>query len=152
MSAIRNPQDFWSGAIFIAVGLATILIGSDYAMGSAGRMGPGYFPTVLGGILAIIGAISVARSLLRPGQPIGRIAIKNAILITGATVLFGVLVRTAGLVAAIVVLVLCGSLASAKFRFGPYALLALALAAGSVLVFVKALGLPMPVFGPWLGF
>jgi len=149
---IRNPQDFWSGAIFIAVGLGTILIGTDYYMGTAGRMGPGYFPTVLGSILALIGVVSVVRSLIKPGEPLEPFAIKNLVLILGATVLFGALVRNAGLVPAIIVLVLCGGFASSKFRFGPYALLALFMAAASVLVFVKALGLPMPVFGPWLGF
>jgi len=68
------------------------------------------------------------------------------------SVLFGVLVRQAGVVAAIIVLVLLSGLANAKFRIGPYLLLAVGLAAFCVLVFVKALGLPMPMVGPWLGF
>jgi hypothetical protein len=152
MSAIiRDPKDFWSGVIFIAVGLAAVLVGDEYPMGSAGRMGPGYFPTVLGGLLAVLGSVSVARSLIRGGERIERFAIKNVALVLGATVLFGVLVRNAGIALAIVVLVLAAGLASSKFRFGPYALLAVGMAAFAVLVFVKALGLPMPVFGPWLG-
>lgn len=149
---VRDPSDFWSGAIFIAVGLAAMIMGQDYPMGSAGRMGPGYFPTVLGGLLAVLGVVSVARSLFRPGETIGRFAIKNLLLVLGATVLFGVLVRDAGIVVAIIALVLLGGLASSKFRFGPYAVLAVGMAVFAVLVFVKALGLPMPVFGPWFGY
>lgn len=152
---IRDPRDFWSGAIFIAVGMGAMLIGSDYPLGSAGRMGPGYFPTVLGGILAVLGAVSIARSLIRRGEGIGRFTVKNVLLILGATVLFGVLVRSAGLAPAIIVLVLVSGLASSRFRVGPCVLLAVAMAAFSVLVFVMALGLPMPVFplfGSRLGF
>ena len=147
---IRDPRDFWSGAIFIAVGLAANFIGSDYPMGSAGRMGPGYFPTVLGGLLAVLGAVSVVRSLIRRGDTIGRFSIKNLLLVLGATVLFGLLVRNFGLAPAIVALVLAGGLASSKFRVGPFVLLAVGMAVFAVLVFVKALGLPMPVF-PLLG-
>lgn len=149
---IRDPRDFWSGVIFIAFGLAAMFIGRGYAFGSAGRMGPGYFPTVLGGLLAVMGAVCVARSLLRAGKPLESFSLKNLALILGATVLFGVLVRTAGLVPAILVLVLGGGLASSQFRLAPYLKLGVLLALGSVLVFTMGLGLPMPAFGSWFGF
>lgn len=151
-SLIRNPKDFWSGVIFIAFGLAAVFIGRDYSMGTAGRMGPAYFPTVLGAILATIGAIAVLRSLIKRGEALEPFAVKAGFLVLFGSVLFGVLVRQAGLVAAIIVLVLLSGLANAKFRIGPYLLLAVGLAAFCVLVFVKALGLPMPMVGPWLGF
>jgi hypothetical protein len=75
-------------------------------MGTAGRMGPAYFPTILGGLLAVIGAISVGRSMFRSGDPIERIAIKNLLIILLAVVLFGLLVRGAGLAIAVIVLVI----------------------------------------------
>jgi hypothetical protein len=59
---IRHPKDFWSGIVFLFFGLAAIIIGQDYEMGSAGRMGPAYFPTVLGGLLSLIGAASLVLS------------------------------------------------------------------------------------------
>lgn len=151
-SIIRDPRDFWSGVIFVAFGLAAILIGRDYSMGSAGRMGPAYFPTMLGGLLVLIGLIGVARSMFRAGAPIGRFAMKEVMLVTISAAAFGILVRGAGLVISVILLVMISAYASAKFKPGPFLMLAVGLAIFAVLVFVKALGVAMPMFGPWLGF
>lgn len=151
-SFIRNPKDFWSGVIFVFFGLAAVLIGRDYSMGTAGRMGPAYFPTVLGAILALIGVIGVVRSMINQGDAVEKFAIKEIILILTAVLLFGFMVRGAGLLPAVIVLVLFSAYASAKFRAVPSVLLAIGLAAFAVLVFVKALGLPMPILGSWFGF
>ena len=151
-SFIRHPKDFWIGIIFLFFGLAAIIIGLDYPMGSAGRMGPAYFPTVLGGLLTLVGAVGVIRSLLRPGEPVGKFYIKEIVLVLVAVLLFGLLMRNAGLVPAVLVLVLLSAYASPKFTWGPSLLLAIGLALFAVVVFVKLLGLPMPILGPWLGF
>ncbi|QOL48606.1 tripartite tricarboxylate transporter TctB family protein [Massilia litorea] len=151
-SFIRHPKDFWTGIIFLTIGMAAIIIGLDYQMGSAGRMGPAYFPSVLGGLLTLIGAIGVIRSLLRPGEAIGKFYIKEILLVLVAVLLFGLLMRGAGLVPAVLVLVLMSAYASPKFTWGPSLLLAIGLAVFAVVVFVKLLGLPMPILGPWLGF
>jgi len=151
-SFIRHPKDFWSGVIFIIFGLAAVIIGREYSMGTAGRMGPAYFPTVLGGLLALIGLATALRSLAVPGQKIEKFAVKEVFLILLATVLFGILVRGAGLAPSIVILVMISGLASTRFKPIPFLAVAIGLAMFSVLIFVKALGLPMPVFGPWLGF
>jgi hypothetical protein len=151
-SFIRNPKDFWSGVIFVTFGLAAVIIGRDYSMGSAGRMGPAYFPTILGALLTLIGLVSVVRSMIRSGEGIGRFAIREIFLVMLSVALFGILVRGAGLAIAVVAVVLVSGYASIKFKAAPYLLLAAGLAVFCVLVFVKALGLPMPVFGPWLGF
>lgn len=149
---IRNPKDFWSGVIFIVFGAAAVVIGQDYSMGTAGRMGPAYFPVVLGVLLAVIGAVAVVRSLFRSGAPIEKFAIRNIALVMSAVLLFGFLVRGAGLAIAIPVMVLISAFASAKFRLLPTLLLATGLTTFSVLVFVTGLGLPMPVLGAWFGF
>lgn len=150
-SLIRNPKDFWSGVIFLCFGLAAIIIGQDYSMGTAGRMGPAYFPVILGGILTLIGLVAMVRSLVRPGEGIERFAIKEIILIIAAVLLFGFLVRGAGLVAAVFILVMLSAYASAKFRLLPSTLLAAGMAIFTVLLFVKGLGLPMPILGSWFG-
>lgn len=150
-SLIRNPRDFWTGVLFLSVGLATIFIARDYAMGTAVRMGPAYFPSLLGGILAFIGAIAIARSFFRSGEPIRGFAVRALLLVVVPTVLFGMLIRHGGLVIAIVVLVLISAFASAKFRWGPAIALAMGMAVFSAFVFVKALGLPIPLFGSWFG-
>lgn len=151
-SFIRNPKDFWSGVIFVLFGAAAVLIGRDYSMGTAGRMGPAYFPTILGSLLAILGLVAILRSLLRPGEAIQRFAVKEIILVIVAVLLFGILVRGAGLMPAVILLVMLSAYASAKFKLAPTALLAVGLAVFAILVFVKGLGLPMPILGPWFGF
>jgi len=151
-SFIRGPKDFWSGVIFVVFGLAAVIIGRDYSMGTAGRMGPAYFPTILGGLLTLIGLIGVVRSMIRTGSPIGRFAIREILLVLFSVVVFGLLVRGAGLALSVVLVVVISGFASAKFKLGPYVLLGVGMSVFCVLLFVKALGLPMPMFGPWLGF
>lgn len=148
---INNPKDFWTGVIFIAIGGAAIVLGRDYPFGTSFKMGPGYFPTVLGALLTLVGLATVLRGLLRPGTAVGALAWRIILLILTATVLFGVLLRGAGLIVAVVVLVMLGAYASRYFRWGPAAALGSGMAAFCVLVFVKGLGLPIPILGPWLG-
>jgi putative tricarboxylic transport membrane protein len=151
-SPIRNQKDFWTGVIYILFGGAAFWIARDYGMGTASRMGPGYFPTVLSALLMLIGVISVVRSFIVPGDPLGKWAIKAAILIIGATVLFGFLIIRAGLIVALLALVLVSAAASEKFRFDWKALAGLVvLIAFCALVFVKGLGVPMPLVGTWFG-
>ncbi len=150
-SFIRNARDFWAGVIFLCFGLAAMLIGQDYSMGSAGRMGPAYFPMILSSLLVLIGVVSVIRSVFLCGEAIPKFAIKGACLIIGATMLFGVLIRSAGLPIAIIVLVMVGGIASVKFKRLPFLAVAIGMAVFSVLVFVKGLALPMPILGTWFG-
>lgn len=150
-SFIRHPKDFWTGIIFLFVGLAAVIIGRDYVMGTAGRMGPAYFPTVLGGLLALIGLAAVVRSFFRDGEPIGRFAAKETLMIISAVLLFGFLIRGAGMVVSVFAIVLLSARASQKFKWRSAFLLAAGLATFSVVVFVKLLGIPIPVFGPWFG-
>ena len=148
---IRSQQDFGAGLLYAAFGLAAILMAWDYGMGTASRMGPGYFPTALGALLLLIGIASVVRSFFRDGKPIGAVAWKGAALVTAGTVLFGLLLRPAGLVPALVALILVGASASSRFKFEWRAgALMLALIAFCALVFVKGLGLPIPLLGHWV--
>jgi hypothetical protein len=148
---IRHPQDFWSGIMFMSFGLAAVVIGQDYPMGTAGRMGPAYFPVVLGGLLTLIGLATTLRSLWIRGEAIRNFSVRDAALILFAVFLFGLLVRNAGIVVAVAVLILVSATASEKFSLKASLILSAAAIAFCVLVFVKGLGLPLPVFGPWLG-
>ena len=103
---IRAPKDFWAGALYVAFGLSAVVIGRDYGFGTTLRMGPAYFPAVLGAVLTVIGTISVIRSFLRPGEPVEHLALKPLALITVAILLFGFLVRGAGLVVVVPLLVM----------------------------------------------
>ena len=147
---IRSPKDFWAGAIYAAVGLGAFLIARGYAFGSGARMGPGYFPSILGLLLALFGLAAILRSLMTDGEPVGAIAWKPLLLITGGTVLFGILLPTAGFVISVVVFALISAAASERFRLEWRALLGLlALVAFCSLVFVQGLGVPMPLLGTW---
>ena len=100
------------------------------------------------GLLVVFGAVAIVRSFLVPGTPIGGFAWKAIILVIGGTLLFGFLIRTAGLPIAMVVLVLLSAAASAKFAFEWRATAGLvALVVFCALVFVKGLGVPMPLLG-----
>ncbi len=153
-SIVRHPKNFWIGIIFVTFGLAAVFFGRELGMGTAGRMGPGYFPTALGYLLALVGLIAILRAFI--GQrsaahdAIGTFHIKDIAIILGAVLLFGVLVRGAGLVVAAFVLVMLSAWASPKFRLPSTLLLAVGLTLFAVVLFVKLLGLPMPILGPWL--
>ena len=150
-SRVQSPKDFWTGLIYLVVGAGVIFIARNYSVGTASRMGPGYFPLTLAGLLIIFGVVAVVRSFLVRGEPIAPFAWKPLILVLIGTALFGALVGTLGLVAALLALVLTSAAASEKFRFDWRAALGLvALIAFCSLVFVKGLGVPMPLFGPWL--
>jgi putative tricarboxylic transport membrane protein len=148
---MKNPRDFWTGVIYVAVGAGAVVVARDYELGTALRMGPAYFPTVLGGLLVVIGLLSLGRAVLQPGEPVPPVRLKGLAAVTVATLGFGALARGAGLVVALPVLVLVSAAASVRFRWGP----ALALATGLTLfcaaVFLKGLGVPIPLRGPWLG-
>lgn len=151
-SIIRHPKNFWTGVIFLAFGLAAVLIARDYSMGQAAKMGPAYFPTVLGWMLVAIGGVGILRSFFGHGEAIERFAIKQLIIILGAVLLFGFLIRGAGLVPAIIVLIMLSAYASTKFHLVQTIALAIGLTLFSILIFVKLLGLPIAMLGPWFGF
>lgn len=148
---IRGTKDFWSGLIYIFFGLSAAIIAREYGMGTAVKMGPAYFPTVLGGLLVLIGILAIVRSFLRKGTPIGHFAFKGLALVVASTVLFGLTLRGAGLVIALPLLVIGSALASRDFRWRPTLLLAAGLTVFCALVFVKGLGIPVPIIGPWFG-
>lgn len=150
-SWIASPRDFWTGIIYITIGAGAAFLASGYSFGTVRKMGPGLFPTVLALCLIAIGALSLIRSLVVTGEPISRIAWKPLILVCGAIVIYGLLVMQAGLPVALTALILTGAMASRSFRFDPLALAGMAGLVGfAAAVFVKGLGLPIPLVGPAL--
>jgi multisubunit Na+/H+ antiporter MnhG subunit len=150
-SFARQSKDFWIGITFLFFGISAVVIGQDYNMGSAGRMGPAYFPIVLGSLLSLVGAIAVLRSVFRKGESIAPFYIRELSLVLVAVLIFGFLMRGAGLVPAAVIMIVMSAYAGPKFHLGKAVVLAAGLALFAVLLFVKLLGLPMSIFGPWLG-
>ena len=147
---LRNARDLLAGCLFLTFGLAFLYFAQDYQLGSARRMGPAYFPVVLSLILIGIGLATVGRAFVVSGSPIRNVAGRALGLVTAAVVLFGLLVQGAGLGIAAAALVLVSAPASRSFRLVPTLVLAAALAAFCMLVFIAGLGLPFPALGPWL--
>ena len=142
----RNSKDFWSGAMLIAVGAATILIARGYPFGTTLRMGPGYFPSLLGGILILFGFYLLIKGL-RKSEPIERNwSLRALIVLTISLVLFGFLMQHAGFIPALVVLIFGSSAAGREFRLVEVLACTLVLTVLSLAVFIWGLGLPYPLF------
>ena len=146
---IKSQQDFFSGLMFLVVGLAFAYGATDYSMGAAARPGPGYFPLILSVLLAILGAIVVFTSLtieVEGGDPVGHIAWRPLIIIVVAITLFGALLPRLGLVITVPVLIVVVSWAGEEFKWLGVAINSVVLTVFSWLVFVKGLGLTIPVW------
>src|SRR3954462_12494223 len=116
MAAVRHPTDFWSGVIFIAIGLFAIIHGTKYTIGTAARMGPGYFPRILGILMVALGLILTLRSLRSKGDPVPRWKWRPTLLVLGSVVLFGAIVKDVGMAISTVLLIMVASAASHEFR------------------------------------
>ena len=154
---IKNEKDFFAGLLFLVLGVGYAWGATHYGLGSAADMGPGYFPLLMGVLLAVIGALVMFKALVietEGGARVGAWAWRPLVFILGGNLLFGLLlvgyspwhVPGMGLVVAIHGLVLVASMASDAFRFRDTLALASMLAAGCYLVFVWALNMTLPVW------
>jgi hypothetical protein len=147
---IKNPKDFWAGLMFIAFGLFFVIGARDYQLGSAARMGPAYFPTLLGGLMAVVGGAVLFRSFVLKGERVAAIPLRLLFFVTLSLLVFGYLLKPIGLVLALLCLVLISAFAGHEFRLKEALLLTFVLVVLSVLVFVKGLGLPFPLWPKFL--
>jgi hypothetical protein len=147
---IRNAKDLFAGLLFVAVGVAAVVVGRDYPLGSTSRMGPGYFPVLVGAVLILIGLVVAARAPVAQSEPIGRIAVKPVFLVIGAIALFAACIETLGLAAAILLVVVVGYLANPQRKWVELLILAVVLTVASLGIFVYGLKLPFKVW-PELG-
>ncbi len=143
---IRAPKDFWAGVMFFGFAMVAVLAARGYSLGSAGRMGPGYFPLLLGLVLGGLGVLLIGRSLVLDGEPVPRFHVVPLAIIAVAVCLFGLAIEPLGLVVALAILIVLSAWAGPQFRLIETAALALALIAFSVGVFVYALGLTLNIW------
>jgi putative tricarboxylic transport membrane protein len=151
----RAVTDILAGLIFVAFGLAFAITSLSYELGTPLRMGPGYFPLALGGILVLLGLLIMVKGFIAGSgaeERLGSFPWRALLLIVLAVLFFGLTVRGLGLVPATAVTALLTALASSRTSV----LAAMAIAAGltvlCVLIFVLALQVRLPLFGPWLPF
>ena len=154
---IKSQKDFFSGLMFAIIGGGFAWGATNYSIGTGARMGPGYFPLLLGILLAVLGAFTVFYSLIEhteDGDKIGTFAWRPIIYILGANVIFGILLAglprlglpPMGLIAAIYALTIIASKAGDIFKFKEVFMLATFLSVLSYLAFIKLLNLQMPVW------
>ena len=142
---IRNNKDFWAGAMFFATGAGAAFIARDYRFGTTLRMGPGYFPIILSGILILFGIIIMAKGLRRNEKMQGNWSIRALIILPLSIVVFGVLMNLFGFIPALTALIFLSAASSGDFRFKEVLLLVLFLGALSWAMFIWGLGLPYPL-------
>src|SRR5688500_18651905 len=154
---IRDKKDLYAGLMFIGFGAAFLIIAGGvpgiamlpgYSMGTAVRMGPAYFPTILGGILAALGLIVFIRGLTIEGDPPRPTHWRPLLWILASVVLFGFLVQPAGIIIASVALVLVCAYGGHEFSWKEMLIEAAILAASVVAIFSWGLGLPFKLW-PW---
>jgi len=154
---IKSQKDFFAGLMFSGVGVAFAVGATTYTVGTGARMGPGYFPLVLGILLAVLGAVIMMKSLVVEtvdGERIGKWAWRPLFFVIAANLIFGVLLGglpsiglpAMGMILAIYALTIVASLADGHFKLKETLILGTILAAGSYLAFVVLLKLQFPVW------
>jgi hypothetical protein len=150
---IKSQKDFWSGLMFLAVGIGFAWGATNYSFGVAARPGPGYFPFGLGILLAILGGFILFESLVvetEDGEPIGPWAWKPLIVIVFSVVMFGFILPRLGMLISLPILIVVTSLAGDEFHWRDVLISVIVLTLGSWLIFIKGLSLVIPVLPPFL--
>ena len=146
MFRVRSPQDLGAGVVFILIGAAGIVFGQDLALGSAARMGPGYFPTLLSGLIIAIGLVLAVKSFATQGPRIPPIHLRPLVAIVAAILAFGLLIDRIGLALTAAVLTVGAAYARRDVNLTETLLLAVGLALFTVGIFVYALTQPLPAW------
>ena len=158
---IKSQQDWWAGLMFIAFGLFFIVFAlgtpefidrmvgtkliNGYQLGSSVRMGPAYFPVMLGGLLAFLGALVLLDSIVEEGPGIAKFHLRPVLFLGLSSLAFAYLLKPLGLVLASAALVFISAYGGHEFKWKEVAIMTVVLVIVSVLVFVKALVLPFPI-------
>jgi hypothetical protein len=146
MGKVANNADFWAGVMFILFGAVAVYMSRDYPMGSAMRMGPGYFPTYLGILMMLFGLGIGAKGVLKGGDPIGPWAFRPIVVLSVGVVVFGLLIERVGFVPSLVALIIITTFAGRDIRWIELVIVTIALVVGAVAVFIYGIGLPYQLF------
>lgn len=149
---IRNHRDLWAGVMFFVFGVLFVVLSRQYQLGTAAKMGPGYFPTILGGLLAVLGLIIFFGAFEKHNAElkVERVGWRELLLLLASIAAFGVLLPSMGMVVSIVVLIGVSALASHEFSVRDTVIATVVLIILSYFVFVKGLELQFPVWPKFL--
>ena len=146
MFRVKSPQDFGAAMLFLAIGIAGIYFGQDLTFGTASRMGPGYFPTLLSIVIVLIGAIVGLKSLAIDGPPIEPTKLRPILFILLAILAFGYLIEQIGLAITATGLAIFAAYARRDVNLKETVVLAVGLSLFAIVVFAYALGQPLPIW------
>ena len=147
MIRIKSPQDLGAGAVILAIGFAGIYFSGDLRMGSASRMGPGYFPQILSWCIVALGVLIGARSLVFDGPKLEPLELRPIGVLVISSLVFGYAIEEVGLALASTAALLIAPYARRGASFREAVFLSIGLTAFAIIVFVWALGQPLPVWG-----
>lgn len=151
---IHNQRDFWAGIMFLVIGITFMVLSAQYQVGSAGKMGPGYFPLVLGGLMAFLGALIAVGGLRRTPDgvdvPLHSVGWKELILVLVAVALFAALLNSFGVIIALTAMIIVASFASHEFSWLSTILTCVVLCVMAWLIFVVGLELQFSVWPTFL--
>jgi hypothetical protein len=149
---IRNHRDFWSGVLFIATGLLFMVLSRQYNLGTAAKMGPGYFPTILGGLMAALGVLIMLPAFAKRGPEVrvDKVDFKSIVLILVAVAVYAATLPKLGFIVSLFLLIMISSLASHEFKLTTSLISSVVLLVFSWLVFVKGLELQFPFLPTFL--
>ncbi|WP_207476200.1 tripartite tricarboxylate transporter TctB family protein [Arenibaculum pallidiluteum] len=143
---IRSPRNFAGGLVLLAIAALALWQIQDLSVGTAMRMGPGYYPRLLAFLLGFFGLVLMAGSVVVHGDGLERWRVKNLVLVLGAIVIFAFAIRTLGLVLSGAALMLVSALASHDLRWREVLLFTAGMLVFSVILFPIALNLPLPIW------
>ncbi len=146
MLKVRSPQDFGAGLLFLLIGGAGLYFGRELQFGSARSMGPGYFPMIISGLIAAFGLVVGAKSLTLDGPPIERFRLRPLLMVSVALAIFGFLISQIGVVLTAPLMIIVAAYAQPQARLVETLVFAAASTLFIVLLFVYALGQPMPLW------
>jgi hypothetical protein len=151
MSLVRNPKDFFAGLLFVAIGVLDLVIVRSYPLGSASRMGPGYFPRILGIMLVGFGALLSLRGFRSGGEAMSEWQWRPLVIVLLSVLVWGLTAQRLGLVVASLALVFVSSVASDEFGWREALLSGAIQAAAMAALFIYGLGVPLPVWPVFIG-
>ena len=146
MVRVKSPQDLGAGLVFLAIGIAGLYFGNDLAFGTSARMGPGYFPILLSGLIIVVGLVVGFQGLTVEGPPIEKVQFRPISFIIAAILIFGLLIESIGLALTAILLTIFAAYARPEVKLSETILLGVGLALFTVVVFVYVLGQALPAW------
>jgi hypothetical protein len=146
MVRVKGPQDLGAGLVFLTIGIAGLYFGNDLAFGTSARMGPGYFPVLLSGLIIVVGLAVGFQGLTVEGPPIEKAQLRPISFIIAAILIFGFLIESIGLALTAILLTIFAAYARPEVRLSETILLGVGLALFTVVVFVYVLGQALPAW------